>query len=257
MQRRILSVFGLFVAVGMVFAANGCSVICFGLGAAVDAKSPDTTTVSALQIEKVKVGAGLRVILKNGAKVSGKYRGTDRISQEEYAEAYARFREQKQGELFLPPLGGTIAVTLHSGTQEKREFLGFDHQYVTIEPEEETPTSVVTATRLLTILTSADTTSGILAVSDIDQIFDSGGRAVDVKSIERLARANHLPVLAAIAIEDSIGSRLIPIHEVDEIGAPKKKTAKWIGLALGAGIDLIILASILTFDNITIFEDKD
>lgn len=256
MKWIVLCGLSLFAAAALALAVNGCSVICFGLGAAVDAEGPDTITVSAWKTEEIKPGASVRVILENGTEVSGKYRGTDRISEQEYADKYAGFREQKKQELILPLLGDSIAVTVKSGSQEMRRFMGFDYRYVTIEPEEETPTSIAGTSRILAMRTEGDTTSGFLLVSDIDQILDARGNVVEVESLQRLASTGQVPVYAAIAVEDSLGERLIPIHEIDEIVAPKKKTAKWVGLALGLGIDFVILASILSFE-VTVFGDQD
>lgn len=249
MQTKILPVLVFFAAAIVVLQLNGCSLIGFGIGSAIDSRKSDTIFIPGWKVEAIKPGEQIRVILRDGKEVEGKYVGLNRVPPKEYAKRYADFRKQRQEELFLPALGDSITITMKSGAQGQRILSGFDHQYLATTLEGETDTSHAFASYIMSVRQMGDTTTGIVLLKKVDKIVDSDGNVVKGEDLQRLAFEGGIPLLSAIAIEHLLTTTQVAMNEVHQIEVPKKGSAKWTGLAIGAAIDVFIIVVALVSED--------
>jgi hypothetical protein len=246
MKYNVLPAMALFLVLAAIVVMNSCSLIGLGIGAAIDSSKPDQVLIPGWVIQKVKPGTQIRVFLNSGDIVSGKFLKVERVQEEEYAERYANSRRQKQEEFLLPALGDDIAITLKSGVYSEREFLGFDYYYAPQRMEAEKE-SVPTVPISILVGVKGDTLRGRVPLILVKEILDSYQNVMEVKALEKLASQGQIPFLSAIAIQELDTKRLIALDMVYHIEYKNKKHAKWVGLGIGAAIDvtLIIIAAAL------------
>ena len=217
-----LAVIGLFA-----FQLQGCTVGGYTIGKMIDSSKPDTTFVTGSQPESLKSGKEVEVTLIDGSQVTGKYLGLDRVSREGYAELYEDFRQQNRDAASLPPLESEMEITLKSGIKGERQLWGFDRN-----PD---------LGAFISVSMVGDTTSGIVQLSDVDRVVDADGNTTQGEILRKLASGNQIPLPQAISVQDLSGTQQIPIHNVRQIGVKNKKNARWVGLGVGAGIDVAVI----------------
>lgn len=252
MQGKALLVLALCTVVAL--AANGCSVIGLGVGAISDSAKPDSLTVPGWEVQTVKPGREMKLTLRDGEQLAGKFAGVDPAPKEQYAERYANSREQTKKEVPLPALGERVDVTLNSGVQGERELLGFDYQYATAKTKGKDVPSPVTSHCAISVRQPGDTTSANVLVSDIDRIVDGEGIVVKGSMLEQLTSEGRVPFLSAIAIHDLSGRRQIGMEQVKRIELKNKKHDKWKFAAFGALFDATLIIAILASEWDFIFD---
>ena len=250
MLNRVLLIIGLLSMAAILFLTDGCSLIGLGIGSAVDASKPDSVYIPGWRIVKVKPGTKINVLLHNGEQTKGKYLGMEPIPLDEYTHRYSSFRENKRSEILLPVLNSTITIQSKSGVQGEREFLGFDYLYTIDEHDPNIMQSLSTSAHTINVRTIGDTTVGQVMVANVAEITDSEGNVVDGKDLTSLTRTNRIPLLSAIALYDSLGKKLIPMDEVQQIEMRNEKNAKWEGLIFGGIVDAVVIIALMsmTFD---------
>jgi len=228
MKRRILTGLALLVAAGSTILFNGCCVIGFGVGDAIDGSKLDQLSVNGWKEETIKSGSQMEIFLKDGTQLSGKYVGLERVSEEEYAERYAKSRKQNLEEVILPLLGDSIIFSGVS-TEEARlyEFLGFGYKTVMLKVAGSTDISEVR----LDVLRYAE---------------DSCGNVFELEAIEKLISEGKIPLLSAIVIQSEAGRREVAIENVYQIQVHiKRHGGRWMGLLVGAAVDAIVFFYVL------------
>lgn len=250
-QYRTLFVVALFMAAAAILGISSCSVIGYTMGAIDDARKPDTSYVPSWNVKIIQPGSQIRVVLNDGDEVIGKYAGLRLVAKEKYAKRYAKYREEKEGEVFLPALGDRITITMKSGRQAEREFLGFDYQYVGMELKENIASKLAASAPIVSVREVGDTASGALFLKNIEKIVDSDGSVTEAKTLARLASEGQIPFLSGILIMKGLVATQVPADKVRQIQVANKKDAKSKGLRTGLALDvaagivvLIILSSV-------------
>lgn len=254
MQGKGLLALVLCTIVGL--ASNGCSVLCFGLGAISDSANPDTLTISGWEVQTVKPGKEMKLTLRDGEQLTGRYAGVDSVPEQQYAQSYASYRKQTGKEAPLPSLGEKIDITLNSGVQGERELLGFDYQYATAKTKGKEAPIPVTYHCAISVRHPGDTTSGTVPVSNIDRIVDGKGIVVKGSILEQLTSEGQVPFLSAVAIHDSSGRRQIGMEQVKRIELQKKRNTKWKLAAAGAAFDILLLLAAINYFDRPLFQPQ-
>lgn len=167
MKGKILSVLASFLAAVVMCQLSGCSLIGLGIGAKSDASKPDQVTISGEKLKAIKLGTPINVILKSGNKLSGKYSGLARVSQEEYAKSYAKCREQNREEIMLPALNESVTIVTVTRKQYECEFLGFDHATMWIRLREKTISQKMPLKMIRNIMDSNENIIGVEIVKKL------------------------------------------------------------------------------------------
>lgn len=140
-------------------------------------------------------------------------------------------------------MNDSISVTLKSGIHGECTQLGFDYLYEPMNtyPKEKSSYSVQNC--VMSLRQIQDTTTLIVAISDIDKIIDKDGNMVKGEILDSLASMGQIPFLSVVAVQDSTGRKLVSIDQINQIETLNKRHAKWIGLGIGTTID----ADVITF----------
>ena len=198
------------------------------MGSIIDRSRPDSTFVTGRQLERIKPGKEIRVTLTDGSQLTGEYLGIDQVPKGEYAEMYESFRRQDPDGASLPALGSDVEIALKSGQKGERQLWGFDRK-----PE---------LGSFISVGWTRDTTSGTVPLSDIARITDAGGNVTEGESLRSLASENRIPCLSAMAVQDHTSTKRVAFTRVDRVAMKNKKTARWVGLGVGAAIDVAAIA---------------
>jgi hypothetical protein len=118
-------------------AVCGCTVVGYGIGATIDAGDPRSFELQHIE-EKIRRGQRIKLRLKDGTDVSGKYLGAEGVQSSDYVVRYEKAREALATELPLPALGDSVAVFLARGEKRIGEFRVFDHDWILVADAEET-----------------------------------------------------------------------------------------------------------------------
>src|SRR5712692_1458920 len=157
-QRRIamkehdmnrLRVGGNNVLPGLITAALGacgCTLIGFGIGAAIDKSHKRPDIVEGWRITRIEKGTRVNVFLRDGRQVQGIFNGLS-FDGKEYAQRYEERQKQADGGA-LPPLGDTITVSRPNGKTTAGRLEGFELASITVRPEGSSPALDVPFERL-------------------------------------------------------------------------------------------------------------
>ena len=152
--------------------------------------------------------------------MSGKFDGLARVPPDEYAESYAKSREQNKEEIMLPELGDTVTVITKTGKQHEFEFLGFD--YGTI------------LTRVEKMGKTRTTKSNIGLIKNIK---DSHGNVIAVEAVRKLISEGKIPLLSSgIIIKSKVGPTQINWENIYQIEVKKKGTPLATLALIAAGV---------------------
>ena len=197
--------------------------------------------ISLSELEALKPGTRIVVILKTGVLVSGKYAGLSLVPTEEYAESYAKSREQNKEEIMLPELGETVTVITETGKQYEVEFLGFDY-----------------GTILLRFEKVGKTRSSKENIRLIKNIVDSRGNIIELETVRKLISEGKIPLLSSgIIAKSKVGPTQINWEDIYQIEVKKKGMPLGARLALvAAGVGLIYIAIDAAIKEIKKTEEK-
>ncbi len=229
-------------------ALSGCTLANYGIGSLIDTArtrefGPEVFAPDAPAADTPRLGAEVKLKLRDGEVVTGKYLGVEPLPAEEYAERYARARASQTPRFQLPALGDTVGLRMTSGAELKAEFLGLDHQR-SVVVNAETPLRVLT--------------------TDLREIAGSGGDTVSGEALDSLIINGDLPVVSGLALEVAVEerrrrvkrTRLIPLNSVVWAGQ-RPRGGRTVGFVVGLAVDMTTIIVMLSNQDSTFGVDLD
>jgi len=214
-----------------IFGYSGCSVVFYTIGAYRDSRTPDFDTIPGWSAASIERGKDIKLTMKTGEELKGEYLGLDVVAASQYAESYNEVRERYQKDIPLPAVGDSISfIILNSEREHKGEFSGFENQYMWV--------------RAMGI-------SGIMRekidMNKLEKITDGSGNLIEVEKLINLSLGGKIPALyTEVALRIDSDTTGIPTASVSRIAIPHAKSARWMGLALGACIDAAIIVAVVS-----------
>ena len=225
MKTKIKLLLILMGGLGLVCLFSGCSVIGFGIGAVGDASTPKSKNVPISQIGELKTNDKIKLVLKNGSHIQGKYAGRAFIEVESYSEKYEKSLNQLRGRIVLPQIGDSVKFELVSRFTNRyviRKFLGFDHRRILVQHNHNDGTSWV-------------------AMENFKTMSDFKGNMLLKEAIINLIENGEVPCFSKIIVKDKQTVHEIWIEDISQIRILQVRGYKWVGLGVGVVIDVIIL----------------
>jgi hypothetical protein len=225
--------FGALVLLAFNSALSGCTLIGYGLGSAIDASGKQTFAPEVFAARSggrntVEPGTKLKLALRDGEVVEGKYLGVEQLPADEYVRVYGAARERYELQSELPEPGDTVTLALVTGRVVAGEFLGFERPHWVFF-KREVPYRV--------------------AATDVVAMSDRHDRSVSGETLDRLVSSGVVPTMSALALEVVVreGSRrreekrLIPLDSI--LSATHKPTTGRTSLMLiGLAFDVAGIA---------------
>ncbi|MBX2989739.1 MAG: hypothetical protein KF749_01080 [Bacteroidetes bacterium] len=213
---------------------SGCSLIGFGIGAAIDGGKPDKETVLPESSPGLAVGQPVRITRVDSTSVEGMYEGVTNLDSVKYAERYGGFTATAGGESAFPKLGETLDLYTVSGKLGgEYRFRGFGF-----------------GTLQVAVITDDGNSLAQLTFSQLVRVTDRQGDEFDLSRFARLSDEGRLPRNVALALTTGIGGMQVPFDDVARIEVNNSKNAKWIGGGIGLALDIAYLvAASIAFDR--------
>lgn len=165
-------------------------------------------------------GVRVKLRMRNGTVIQGRYMGRDLLEPEIYAE---RFAEHAASATYAPlQLGETLHVSLQDGRQRSGPFAGYgDRSLIMSGPDDTGPIRV--------------------PVESILSLHRSSDERVDLRGLGRALRANSLPSAEALVIEatDALGSHDERWQRAARIGVSDIQSAGVAGTGSNDGSPLV------------------
>lgn len=216
-----------FVVITAVLYFNGCSFIGYSIGKKMDNSKPDFIAIPGWELETIKEGTQIDIILNNGTLVSGEYAGFGFEPTDEYALRFTESQEALSEEVVLPNLGDTIIVTMNDGKEYTVAFAGFGQESVIVQ-------SFVSTARQEVVL------------SRVENIMDTKGNMIESGIMRKLTFENKIPYRTTILVRKGAKRTSVALDRVNQVQVWLEKNAKKTGFLLGAVIDATILVGVIS-----------
>lgn len=205
---------------------SGCTVIGLAIGASADAEKTDKKDYAISEIEFIKPGKEVTVVLNTKAMISGKYVRTTRITDQEYDSIFGEFREKSYNLSEIPAPGDTITIFDLAGGQWTFELLGYNYDHLTVKRIGETKPQV-------------------FLIRNIAEITSRNETTISVEELKMMMAGPRIPVLQAMVLNINGDTVVIATSRIDRVFSIDKKNRIWKGLAIGLAIDVAV--SVIVF----------
>ena len=201
----------------------GCSVIGFGLGSAIDNSRPDKETIPVGTAMNLKPGDEIRISLVDSKVIEGIYKESTLLDSTTYASRCQGFLDSVRADVTFPKPGDTLFLHMKgSKLQFPYLFRGYGMGYL----------------KLLLPDKSLNTT---IALADLTGLENREGKMFDLGMLDRMSNACQPPGTMFLVIQTSFGTQRVPLENIDRVEKPNSKYARWIGLGIGAPIDIAVV----------------
>ena len=220
-MKRATTFVALFVTMFWVLQFSGCFStpgVVISPVVEISERNPELRVISDWNLESVKPGTELEVLLFSGEKLAGKFRGLEPLAEPEYARKYSRCRAERSDLAALPALGDTIAFSDTSGKRYEGEFTGFDQGFLLVRLQEGRP-----ATRV--------------NIGMLRDIRLADGQSLPPGPVSSLVAKGYVPFRSSAVLSTPEGITTIPLEEISlaRIAEPPGKTLLTvIGVVVGA-----------------------
>lgn len=217
----------LAAAIMLLCLMSGCSVIGLAIGASADGGKSDKEDYAISEIEFIKPGKEVTVVLNTKDMISGKYLRTTQISDHEYDLLFGEFREESRNLSGIPAPGDTITIFDLAGRQWTFELIGYNYDYLTVR-------------RL------GETEPIVFFIRNIARIADRDKKLISGEELEMMIAEKRIPVIQAMALDIDGDTVVLATSKVDRVYSIDKKNRIWKGLAIGLAIDLALVIWFIT-----------
>jgi len=173
----------------------------------------------------IRVGPGSEIEFtrRDGTVLRGIFRGSDRMSEDEYARHWADVVAKRGAAPPLPERGSQLEIRPHRGPLRAGRFAGFDYRGIEVRDSAEV--------------------AEIVPFPRIAEIREPGGRTWDVMALDADAVSGRLPSFAVIRLEVGAGEVRVPVDHVArvEFAGTSSSDAALIGLLIGVGAVVLIV----------------
>ena len=214
----------LLASISTSFLLNSCSLIGFGIGSAIDSKTPKTSKIYKNQIDTLEIGNKVEITLFNGNKKYGRFDGIVYAYDPDRLQKYQKIKDSLSGKVTLPNQNDTLLIYLirEKNVGKLGLFKGFE------------------SGKLWYKHFYSDDCSEV-ELSLIDNFMVNYKYNVDSLQINNLIRKQKFPNLIYLKIDtQEETSENIPLNSVRKIQVMNKRNAKFVGLGVGLAIDVII-----------------
>ena len=111
---------GLLLLPVLLMGSAGCSLVGFGIGAAIDASHPDEYFMGPRAPDSISPGTTVDIVQLDSSVVSGEYLGVDPLPEQTYSVSYGHYRSTSPLRLALPALGDSLCVVTRSTARHGR-----------------------------------------------------------------------------------------------------------------------------------------
>jgi hypothetical protein len=198
---------------------SGCTVMGPIAGAVIDGLRKDRTPRTVVNIHP---GSHVALYLRNGTSVRGRFDGRHDMGPEAYAREWAAWRDTAKQATPLPAPGDSVLLTRTDG---------------------KTCLGTLTAYEIDAVVVATSGESCTMSVESIRSMADRTGHVVDSEVLREATRHATVPLSSMIRVQTKDGLIETPLHHVREVEGPAPRAGKVIGLVVGLGTDIALIAA--------------
>jgi hypothetical protein len=218
----------LFVAAALLaMVVSGCTVIGFGIGAAVDHHHARPRHATWQDTETIPRGSAVHVTLTSDSIVQGEFTGLRTLPEKSYVSIYDSVRAILSERCALPKLGDTVTVVPKGWHSYWALFYGFGALTVDLrQPEQKTPS--------------------YMSFHAVTELQDIQGRPYDMTCLRTLMAARALPTGQRFEVLSDQQSTSVPLEHIRDIFALPRRSHYWVlGGVMGLAVDAAVVALIV------------
>ncbi len=210
---------------------EGCSMVGLGLGAMIDRGRSDSILVQSWQVDTLKVGTHISLLLSDGSKLSGTYTGIVHDSLYTYQRRYADFVAGLPAPPPYPAPGDSLVLYGLQGLRAVR-LAAYDYNGLTVQEPGALPGTLENVSKFKMVLY----------------------RGAEIRRGELLQwlRMSRAPLLSSVVLsgpEFPEGERRVPLSEIYGIQRAKPGHAAVTGFIVGLFVDVTALIIIVSSSN--------
>lgn len=197
---------------------SGCTVAGLMIGGIQDVGSPtDYSSHPADRIKDLTRGYEVRLVLEDGQRLKGKYKGLVPASDAAYAEHYAQARQQAP--IPLPALGERITVATPDA-ELVGEWQGFDYDHLSLAIRGE---------------------RNEIALAQVTGVTTRGGPVISGAEVREQIARRAVPLISEVSIATRDSALTVPLERVRALETPAPKR-RWLkGALIGLAMDAVVV----------------
>jgi hypothetical protein len=199
----------------------GCSLIGFGIGAIEDSSSRDGGEVSITELRGMEIGSSITVFMRDSRRIEGDFLSVKEENADQYSKQYAAVLKDLGIEGHVPIPGDSVTFVYRSapGSKQRGKFRGVD------------PGTMI-----------VNQAGRRVFVSDLGELQADGGSQPDLSAFCGLVHERKLPFLTKNVLMKVKGDTTeVPFVDLVRVEVNEARNAKFVGLAMGAAIDAIVI----------------
>ncbi len=179
--------------------------------------------VSPGNLGSLDSGETIEVYLKGGKGVTGVFLGTCSDPPEVYQDRYERWRASAADPESIPALGEQLTIMVATEAQP-----GVSGKLLGLDPES------------ILALRSGGLDTLNLWMPSVSYVFDSKGDRLELAKLRMEMKEGTAPMMSSLRLGDLTGETRISLGDIDHVQVPVVRWRKWVGLAVGAGVDIAL-----------------
>lgn len=208
---------------------SSCSLIGFGIGSAVDKKTPGSVNITLDHIDTLELEKRVEVIQNNGDTIYGRYNGLIPIYSHDFHSKYDSIQIELADKVKLPDLDDTLLISYNDDNALKKIglFKGFE-------------------SRKLWCKYTYGNMHFQISLDSIENITINNEYEIDSVQIKEIITEKTFPDFIHVDINLGMDNRnRIEIASINKVLIIDKRNRKFIGLGVGLAIDAIIAVLII------------
>jgi len=216
-----------FAFAAPILLTSGCSAIGLAIGASADREQRDKKDYVISEIERIKPGKRITVVLNTKDVMIGNYLQTTQIPDHEYDSIFSDFRKESSDQATIHGPGDTITILDLEGRHWTFELIGYNYNYLTVR-------------RL------GESEPIVFLFRNIAEITVRNETSISIEELKMMITEWKIPVLQAMVLNVDCDTVVLAASMIDRVYSIDKKNRMWKGLAIGFAIDLALVIWYIT-----------
>ncbi len=210
----------------VVLFVQGCTLIGQSIGSSIDSDRPDRITVTSWQVDTLKAGTHVRVLLKDGSIVFGDHEGVKPDSVTGYRTRYDKYLLSGKKPLHLPGPGDSVLLVLSPRAVRRAEVTAYDYNGMYFGIWSQGPF--------------------LIRYASIDTLLHEGV-SWSGEELRQATMREEVPMSSLLIVRgpSKYGYGAIPLSEIHSISYATTKNGRIIGGAIGALVDATVVISLV------------
>ena len=221
----------------IVVSLSGCSLMGYGIGSMIDGAKEDYRSTEKWELDEAKRGRKIKLAMKNGEIVKGKYRGLDSLDYDKYSLSCENIN-QIDGSESIPCPQDSVTIITTANDSVSGKFLGYDIAY-SINRKKDSILNIYRKPEIyqISLTNDQDTLPRDILITSIASVATKNNNLIGGGLLREKASSENLPLRSAIKVRIKWDEHQVPVEQVESIGIDSAHHTKYYLMAIGLVID--------------------